>query len=253
MLRYKQHAVFAYMAIDTTSSDRSTHIHRHSRYSEGTSTWLLNMRRPQLLLLVLLVTHLAAKANGEVQPPKLSASQVQQCSSLPGLKLLASSNAPTSGTPNKSSDNVAAAAQLWIWGFPLLSMAAAAQTTAVKQGSINKLFNAPALITAQNQKVFDIVAPNSDTLYTSGWLDLTSGAYCGTCTCTCVCSPMQTPCSQGWAWTALTAHWKRHVSLLRLLLSKGVALLNRHHAPSSCTFLTTLFRAGCRPPGAQCS
>ncbi|WIA34567.1 hypothetical protein OEZ86_012888 [Tetradesmus obliquus] len=59
--------------------------------------------------------------------------------------------------------------------MPLLSMAAAAQSTAIKRGAINRLLNAPTLITAQNQQAFGIVAPNSDTLYTSAWLDLTAG------------------------------------------------------------------------------
>ncbi|WIA14394.1 hypothetical protein OEZ85_002921 [Tetradesmus obliquus] len=54
-------------------------------------------------------------------------------------------------------------------------MAAAAQSTAIKRGAINRLLNAPTLITAQNQQAFGIVAPKSDTLYTSAWLDLTAG------------------------------------------------------------------------------
>lgn len=115
-----------------------------------------------------------------LQPLQLSADQLANCFSLGGLttnaEVLATSGNLTLPRPVAASD-VAAAAQLWIWGYPLINMGKAAVTTGTNHDAINRIQNIPALITADNQGAFDIVAPNSDTLYTTYWLDLTAGKY----------------------------------------------------------------------------
>lgn len=74
---------------------------------------------------------------------------------------------------SKDLGSVGAAAQYWIWGYPLLNMAMAAATTGVQQQAINKLVGQPTLVNPQNQRAFGVVTPNVDTLYVNGWL----GAY----------------------------------------------------------------------------
>jgi hypothetical protein len=122
------------------------------------------MNPPTLMCLLVLLALLPVTVRGVPGPAELPAEQLQLCSSLQGLQTLAAGQT----TADALSNATAAAAQLWIWGFPLLAMSKAAQP-AIRLGAINKLFNAPTLVTPQNQAVFNIVAPNCDTLYSTSW------------------------------------------------------------------------------------
>jgi len=116
---------------------------------------------------------LCASVRGATQPqngggPKiLTSDQVKQCSSLEGLKAL------TSQAGTVAPDAVASAAYLWIYGYPILAMAAAAVTST--HGVTNQFVTLPGLIGPGEDEKTGVVSTNSDTIYSSLWLDLSQG------------------------------------------------------------------------------
>ena len=66
----------------------------------------------------------------------------------------------------------AAATQAWIWGLPLVEMAAQRNASFADGTQPNTFKHQRALITAKSQFV---TTPNNDTLYSTAWLDLRKG------------------------------------------------------------------------------
>jgi hypothetical protein len=70
---------------------------------------------------------------------------------------------------------VAAAAYLWIYGYPILAMAGSAVTTTGGQALTNQYATQQNLIGPGEDQKTGVVSTNADTIYSILWLDLSQG------------------------------------------------------------------------------
>jgi hypothetical protein len=94
---------------------------------------------------------------------------------------------------------------LWIYGYPLLAMAAGAVSSTQGQNQANKFDTLPTLIGACEDKATGVVTTNSDTIYSILWLDTSKGPLVLT-------APKVTPSSRFYVLPLLDMYTEQYAS-----------------------------------------